>query len=218
MSKPIPSTNFGWQWRQTQQRLGEWLELQLNQPTSPKPDNSAGAWSLQWLAPYITAVLLLVLLGLLVWLIVRGVIGWQQRRLKQSFEGAPLVADAPIVSQAEWLNRAKTYHSQGDFTQAGRSLYFALLQNLADRQVIPAQGSRTDQEYAAITREFGQPAAFATLLQTHEQIQFGGNALSAQDYERCQQAYGATDRAIAAAAAPATAKPAAKSSNRSGAA
>jgi Domain of unknown function (DUF4129) len=197
----IPKTNFWWQWRQTQQRLSEWIELQLNQPSKPGTRPSGG-WSLQWLAPYITTILGVLLVGLLVLIIWRGVQGWLTRRAQRQFTGDPLAIapDEPIVSQQEWLTRSQAFQRQGNFTQAARSLYFALLQNLSDRQLIPEKRSRTDQEYVAITQELGQPSAFATLLQTHEQIQFAGNELSAQDYERCQQAYGAADRAIAAAA------------------
>ncbi len=196
----LPKTNFWWQWRQTQQRLSEWLELQLNQPSQPGARPS-GDWSLQWLAPYFTPVLGLLLVGLLGFIIFRGVQGWLTQRQRRQFAGDPLaiVADAPIVSQQEWLTRSQAFQRQGDFTQAARSLYFALLQNLHDRQLIPEKRSRTDQEYAAITQHLGQPSAFATLFQTHEQIQFGGNELSAQDYERCQQAYGEANRVIAAA-------------------
>jgi Domain of unknown function (DUF4129) len=201
MSK-IPKTNFWWQWRQTQQRLGEWIELQLNPPRTPALSKNSGGWSLQWLAPYITTILGVLLVGLLVFIIVRGVQGWLKQREGREFAGDPLAIaeDEPIVSQQEWLTRSQAFQRQGNFTQAARSLYFALLQNLSDRQLIPEKRSRTDQEYVAITQELGQPNAFATLLQTHEQIQFAGNELSAQDYERCQQAYGAADRAIAAAA------------------
>jgi hypothetical protein len=196
-----PHTDLGWQWRQTQQRLSEWLERQLNQPTKPGTPPPSGGWSLQWLAPYITWVLGIALVGLLLFIIVRGVAGWWQRRADREFTGQPLgVDDTPVVSSQEWLNRSRVFQRQGDFTQATRSLYFAMLQNLHDRQLIPEKRSRTDQEYAAMTQDLAAAGAIATLLQTHEQIEFGGNQLSAQDYERCQQAYGAAETAIAAAA------------------
>jgi Domain of unknown function (DUF4129) len=202
-----PNTDIGWQWRQTQQRLSEWLEQQLNQPIKPGAPPPRNSWSLQWLAPYITWVLGILLVGLLLFIIVRGVMGWQRRRVDRAFTGQPLVVDdAPVVSSQEWLSRSRTLQGQGDFTQAARSLYFAMLQNLHDRQLIPEKRSRTDQEYVAITQNMAQANAFATLIQTHEQIEFGGNRLSAQDYERCQQAYGAADRVIAAAKPPGVAK------------
>jgi Domain of unknown function (DUF4129) len=196
-----PHTDIGWQWRQTQQRLSEWLELQLNQPIKPGAPPPRSGWSLQWLAPYITWVLGIALLSLLAFIIVRGVVGWWQRRADRAFTGQPLVVDdGPVVSSQEWLTRSRDLQRQGDFTQAARSLYFAMLQNLHDRQLVPEKRSRTDQEYVAITQNMAQAGAFATLLQTHEQIEFGGNQLSAQDYERCQQAYGAAEKAITAAA------------------
>ncbi len=195
-----PNTDLGWQWRQTQQRLSEWLELQMNVPNLPRSQRGSG-WSLQWLAPYITWVLGMALVGLLLFIIVRGVMGWWQRRADRQFVGqAVMVVDEPIVSSQEWLKRSRTLQGQGDFTQAARSLYFAMLQNLHDRQLIPEKRSRTDQEYAAISQDIAPEGAIATVLQTHEQIEFGGNQLSAQDYERCQLAYGVADRAITAAA------------------
>jgi Domain of unknown function (DUF4129) len=196
-----PNTDLGWQWRQTQQRLSEWLERQMNLPNPPRSQQRGGGWSLQWLAPYITWVLGIALVGLLLFIIVRGLLGWWQRRADRQFVGQALVvADEPVVSSQEWRARARTLQGQGDFTQAARSLYFAMLQNLHDRQLIPEKRSRTDQEYAAITQDIAPEGAIATLLQTHEQIEFGGNQLSAQDYERCQQAYGAAERAMTAAA------------------
>jgi Domain of unknown function (DUF4129) len=197
-----PHTDLGWQWRQTQQRLSEWLERQLNQPIKPgAPPPRGSNWSVQWLAPYITWVLGIALVVLLLFIIVRGVRGWWQRRAAREFTGQLLVVDdAPVVSSQEWLTRSRTFQGQGDFTQAARSLYFAMLQNLHDRQLIPEKRSRTDQEYVAITQDMAAAGAIATVLQTHEQIEFGGNQLSAQDYERCQQAYGAAEKAITAAA------------------
>jgi hypothetical protein len=47
-----------------------------------------------------------------------------------------------------------------------------------------------------MTQDLSPSGAIATVLQTHEQIEFGGSQLSAQDYDRCQQAYGAAERAM----------------------
>jgi hypothetical protein len=96
----------------------------------------------------------------------------------------------------EWLKRAQQYRRQGNFTQAARSLYFAVIQNLHDRQIIPEQRSRTDQEYVVMTRQLSEPDAFATLIQAHERIQFAGDELSAADYERCQRAYGVANQVM----------------------
>jgi hypothetical protein len=193
----IPTSDLPWQWRQAQQRLGEWIELQLNQPRQPgaKPGSP---WSLQWLAPYITWGLGIALVGLLGFILVRGLQRWQVQRQQRQWRGAAIVvADEPVISQQEWLTRSQTYQRQGNFSEAARALYFALLGNLADRQIIPDKRSRTDREYAAITQDLPQAEAFATVLQTHEQIQFAGNALTAQDYDRCQQAYRQASGAIA---------------------
>jgi Domain of unknown function (DUF4129) len=199
MPSSIPTSDLPWQWRQTQQRLGEWLELQLNQPSKPGAKPSA-PWSLQWLAPYITWGLGIALVGLLGFILVRGLRSWQIQRQQRQWRGDPtVVADEPIVSQQEWLTRSQTYQRQGNFTEAARALYFALLGSLADRQIIPEKRSRTDREYVALTQDLPQPEAFATVLQTHEQIQFAGNALSAQDYDHCQQAYRQASGALATA-------------------
>jgi Domain of unknown function (DUF4129) len=203
----IPTSDLPWQWRQTQQRLGEWLELQLNQPGKPGAKPNA-PWSLQWLAPYITWGLGIALVGLLGFILVRGLRSWQIQRQQRQWRGDPTVTvDAPIVSQQEWLTRSQTYQRQGNFTEAARALYFALLGSLADRQIIPDKRSRTDREYVALTQDLPQPEAFATVLQTHEQIQFAGNALSAQEYDRCQQAYRQASGALATAKPASEAQP-----------
>lgn len=205
-------TDFWWQWRQLQQRLSEWLELQLQQSDQPKPRNSNPEF-LQWLAPYLTWGLGLILGGLLLFIIVRGFCSWQtQRSQRQLLNQLKEAVRESSVDRHEWLKRAQRYQRQGDFTQAARSLYFAMLQNLHDRQIIPDQRSRTDQEYAAMTRQLAEPTAFATLLQTHERIKFAGDQLSAPDYQRCQQAYSVTDQAIADTAVTSPARPRHRSS------
>ncbi|MBE9031782.1 DUF4129 domain-containing protein [filamentous cyanobacterium LEGE 11480] len=201
MSK-FQESNLGWQFRQTQQRFAEWLEWVLNQPRQGTPRNPNDPWALRWLAPYLTWIFGILLLGLLGFILVRALSNWRVRRLEgklaQNINAPP---SELAVSLNEWLQRAQQFQQQGNFTQAGRSLYFAMLQNLHDREIIPEKRSRTDQEYdellQQLSQEFVQAEAFSQLLQTHERIEFAGGQLSAQDYDRCQQAYGETVQAIA---------------------
>lgn len=192
------SNNLGWQWRQLTQRLGEWLEWQLRQG---QPRNAQTEPALMWLAPYLTWFLGILLLGLLSWLLVKSVQRWRTQRLAQRLaQTNETQVMAPSIGSNEWQRRAQKLQRQGNLTAAARALYFALLENLHDRQIIAEKLSRTDREYMDMTQQLADAAAFATILQTHEQIEFAGNEVSALTFEQCQQAYSATQRAIAQAA------------------
>lgn len=202
----LPTSSPGWQWQQTQQRFSEWFEQLLSRPAKPT-QRPRGNWSWAWLeaiAPYITITLCVILALFILYILVRSISAWrlQRQRRRAMAEAIPLELETP-VSQSEWLTRAQQYQRQGNFTEAARALYFALLQILHDRGLIPEKRSRTDREYAAITQDLPQPNAFATLLQTHEQLEFAGSQVSAEGFAQCQQAYNAAAGAIAKAQAPA---------------
>jgi hypothetical protein len=183
--------DFYWQWRQTQQRFSEWLE-QLT-PQSPQPQRPRLGWNLEWLPELVTwwvAALLLVLLGILLfraWQ--RGWLWWLGRELQPKPEPLPEVPIYRTRSLNEWQREAQKLQQQGDFTEAARALYFAMLNYLDDRKLVPQQLSRTDGEYRQLVKPLAGAQAFQTLLQTHEQIEFAGLQVSSAQYQQCQQAY-----------------------------
>jgi hypothetical protein len=84
---------------------------------------------------------------------------------------------------------------QGNYREACRSLYMALLQKLDEAQVIPQQASRTDGEYLQqietlyVRSRLSDVAPYRTLILTHEQLCFGNTEISDAEFRDCQQAY-----------------------------
>jgi hypothetical protein len=64
----------------------------------------------------------------------------------------------------------------------------ALLQHLDDTQQVPQKTSRTDGEYRQLLREQPNPQPYQVLLDAHERLCFSSTEISAELYERCQQA------------------------------
>jgi hypothetical protein len=184
--------DFYWQWRQTQQRFTEWLEqLQFQPPkrsTEPRP-----TWNLEWVAEWVTWCVIALLAVLLVLLLFQawkqGRLWWLGRELQPKSEVLPEMPIYRTRSMNEWQREAQKFQQQGNFTEAARSLYFAMLNHLDDRKLVPQQVSRTDGEYRQLITPLPHATAFQILLQTHEQIEFAGLHVSSEQYQRCQQAY-----------------------------
>jgi hypothetical protein len=194
-------SDWGWQWEQTQQRFWEWLERQLNRPSKPQPQNKPGL-NLEWLAEYITWLLigLLIMFGLvLLWQLYQaGQRWWARRQLREE----RTIVETPVYrtrSVAEWQQLAQQAQQRGDRNEAVRSLYFAMLNSLHERQIIPSQLSRTDGEYQQLVKPLPQSQSFQLLLSTHEQIEFAGVEVSETDYKACQNAYHQTTQITASA-------------------
>jgi uncharacterized membrane protein YgcG len=186
--------NLNWQIQQFGRELSEWIELQTakfsppsnNSNPSPMPQFElaswvvelifwvvvvlAGAWVLwqlyRWLSPYID--------------ILKAQAGWR---------GADRPVSPNASTVADWLRRVKEQQQQGNYPEACRALYMAMLQRLNDTNQIAHQSSRTDGEYLQLVQQLPRSQSYQTLLQTHEQLCFGEETVSADTFEHCQQAY-----------------------------
>ncbi len=184
-------SNFGWQLQQTNQRIQEWLELQLsrwhfpnlwprNIPSPTLPESLLQG--LFWLMVVLFAVWLLVRLSPLLrdaWP------NWMRRLQPQALTSQRLAA----AKQIDWLLRAQSMQQQGNYREACRALYMAALQRLNDSQLAPYQDSRTDGEYLRLVRDLPRSQPYEILIRTHEQLCFGDRPVSAEVFYRCQQAY-----------------------------
>lgn len=198
MSPPaFEKTNFGWQMQQQLQQLGEWVELQFSQIHPPKlPNVSLPPW-LKYLSlpPWFFKAVFWLMVGLLLYWIV-----WQVWRVwghhlssfPSLWQNSAASSATPGVSEltvSAWLRRSQEFYRQGNYGEASRCLYMAMLQKLHDTGIAPHQPSRTDGEYRQLTQELPQKASYQTLLTTHEQLYFGGAQMSPEDFAVCQQAY-----------------------------
>jgi hypothetical protein len=183
-------TNPQWQIQQIGQQIGEWIEFQIAN-LSPKNELGLPEWSISqdfWQALFYLSIILLVLI--LSWQLVR-VFSPYLKKLEQqvkstSAESATL---APPPSLTNWLRRATDQQRQGNYREACRALYMAMLQRLHDTQQVPHQPSRTDGEYRQVVQSLPKAQACQMLLNTHEQVWFGESASSAEIFDRCQKAY-----------------------------
>lgn len=188
-------TNVGWQVHQLGQRLGEWAELKLKTlfPTNGSLFNWLPNWSI---APWIPQLIFWLVLGLLlIWL------GWQivplldpNRTWRRRSPLSPNQSLSPKeLETATWLRKAHDFQRQGNYGEACRALYMAMLQRLHETQFVAHQSSRTDGEYLQLVQDLPQPHLYETLISTHEQLCFGNVPISAETWQRCQRAYGEMD-------------------------
>lgn len=208
-------TSLGWQMQQFQQRIGEWLELnqqrfikwleKLFQPQPNQRESSPPSWLINlfnslppWLPDLLNllfrAALWLVLTGLLSWLAVKllrqlSPYFYSLRSRRRSLTGQPLSNSATGLTASGWLQRSRDFYRQGNYREACRTLYLAMLQKLHDAGIAPHQSSRTDGEYLQLVQQMPQYQSYKKILNTHEQLCFNNADISAELFEQCQQAY-----------------------------
>jgi Domain of unknown function (DUF4129) len=189
-------TNWGWQLYLLQKRAGEWVEYQLSRLQANQPDSSP-KWS-------IDGTLLEKVLKFTFWVLVALFVVWVVWQLWREF--SPYInswlnktnnidisrsknTEAP-VSLAIWLERSQQLYRQGNYREACRCLYLALLLRLHETKILPQQSSRTDGEYLQLLRSNVTPMQpYETLITTHEQLCFSDGQILAENYQQCQQAY-----------------------------
>lgn len=179
-------TNWIWQTEKLFQQLSEWYELKV----SLDPANN-GNISLPLELGKPLLIFFLMILGLLsIYLGSRlrkpSSLFWSRRLARQTLKVSP----HPLtLSAGQWLKRSQDFASQGNYSEACRSLYMATLQQLHERQLIPHQLSRTDRDYITLTSQLPQAEAYRTIFTIHEQLCFAGHSIEAKTFQHCQQAY-----------------------------
>ncbi len=191
-AKSFDKTSFGWQIQQLQQRVGEWIEVRFS-PALSKAVNSLGfpEWVLDILIGigWVIFAFVAVWLGLQIYRQLRPYIESLMFPIRDR-QKSTLTEDKSLsYTVTEWLQQAQKLRSQGNYSEACRALYMALLQRLSDVELIPAQASRTDREYLKLIAKIPSCQPCKLLIATHEQIRFGDAAISSETFERCQKAY-----------------------------
>jgi Domain of unknown function (DUF4129) len=194
MSK-FEKDNWSWQSGQLQQRFSEWLEAKLkfgnnNQSLAP------------WLISSISYFLWFLLIAGILWVAYRIIQSYWPQLARQRFITTPAPVTVKTYTLAELLAQAQRWQQEGNYSEACRCLYLAMLQRFNDAKVIPHLMSRTDREYANLLRNSPLTNSGTVLLQTHEQMQFADRPVSAESLEQCQQAYQQIDRQLLNQARP----------------
>jgi hypothetical protein len=199
MAAEFQKDSIDWQLQQFFRRLGEWIELRFPQFQPPDvPD--APRW--QFPSWWLEAAFWVIVSAAALWL------GYQAYRWISLYLGpnhpqyAKFLERRQAASEKErsiagWIREAQEFQRQGNYQEACRALYMAMLQRLNDTKLIPNDFSRTDREYARLVQLLPQADAYRVLLQTHEQLRFGNAAASVDLFNQCQQAYGEIERATA---------------------
>lgn len=194
-------TNFGWQIKQWQQQISEWLEARL----FPAINDAIGRpnWSIpNWFWQLLTWIFWLALGLLAAWLL------WQLwqfllpylsnigSNVNRTSDRSNQIEPSRTYTAAEWIKRSQRFQQQGNYTEACRALYMAMLQTLNDSQIVPHQISRTDGEYLRLLQNSPQAQLYQLLIATHERLCFNGEPISSQVFADCQQAYQALNQQI----------------------
>ncbi len=186
---------LGWQLQQLGQRIGEWIEARFPQsPTLSQAPN----WALpSWFLEVAFWAIVLSLTLWLSWQLVRLLAPYLTRSREQDARRQIRNAASGDQEQtvADWVRQMQEFQRQGNYRDACRALYMAMLQRLNDTKLVPHQFSRTDGEYWQVVQQLPQSQAYQTLIQTHEQLCFGDRAVSADLFQRCQRAYQEIERA-----------------------
>lgn len=192
-AQTFEKSSFGWQLQQLQQRFGEWLELVTRGKESNVPNLSLPPWLLDLLWQAVRVVFWLLLGLLLIWGCLQL---WRQwghylysfPSLRNSSAKQTATPDSKLTVST-WLARSRECYLQGNYSEAVRCLYMAMLQRLNDTNLIPLEPSRTDGEYRQLTLNLSKQESYQVLLTTHEEMCFGNASVSPEVFERCQRAY-----------------------------
>jgi hypothetical protein len=187
MSISAEKTSWRWQLEQLQQQFGEWIEVKLR---SDDRDLQLDIFP-AWLGGLLVRLTWLVLAGLLIWFGYRILYPYLRGWLDQNSRSKSLLDISPVKTYTvvELLHKSQQFHRAGDYTQASRWLYLAMLQRLNDANIIPHQFSRTDREYTQLLRAVPIIDVGEILVSIHEQLHFGNKQIAIEDFDRCQQAY-----------------------------
>jgi hypothetical protein len=187
-------SSWGWQISQMQQRVLQWWEWQVSRFNSNLPEASLPDWltsPLLWRVVQIVfwaiAILLIVWTGWQIWQRLRPYIHSLGTQIDRATKAT--TTSGRELSVADWLQRSQKFQSAGNYQEACRCLYFAMLQRLNDREIVPLEFSRTDGEYLRLIQQLPQPQPYRILLDTHQRLFFGKGEASRAVFEQCQQAY-----------------------------
>ncbi len=191
----LASTSFkrdswGWQWHKLSQRIGEWLEFQ---PSNGETEVPEGIWSLDWsrIGQILGWVAIALVAALLLWQLLKRLPGWFQKSRQFSKDSSASTANHPELSLSlqQWRSRSRQFQQQGNYRQACRCLYMAMLRQLHERGIVPDSLAITDGEYRVAISDLSNPQPYTVLLQIHEQHHFANRDATVEDWQACQQAY-----------------------------
>lgn len=187
-TESFENDSIGWRIQLLGQNISEWWELQtskLELPEFPQLEISG----LDQVARVIGWMIALLVAVWFFWRLTDGLLPYLYRVLGPTPVRDQETTLTPRLSVEKWLKRSRDFQGRGNYGEACRCLYLAMLQGLHDRGMIPHQPSLTNREYQALLQQQTRNNAYQTLLQTHEQFYFGNQEITSRQWGECQQAY-----------------------------
>lgn len=186
-------TNSGWEFSLFQQKIGEWLEYQWYRLQGNLPELPENWGMSSWLSNILIIMFWIVLTTFLCWIGLRlwrkfspDIYNW----LKAGNYGFADTTSSSIISIDELLTKTQQFAQQGNYKEACRCLYLAMLQQLDQQAIIRNQFSRTDAEYLQLLKSnISTMQPYETLIMTHERLCFSNYEILLENYQQCQQAY-----------------------------
>ena len=183
-------TNPAWDLRLWQQRSSEWFERILAswQP-SDSPDSPTNPVQPLTIPAQLWAAIFWLLVLALVTTIVWNLYPIVQRILTKVQPQGPLAPSPKPIdrTQKQWLQQAREAQSQGDYTQACRALYFAMITKLQDQTVLSKDPSLTNGEYRHLLKT--RSPAYRTLINAHDESLYTDRPITQDRYAECDRAY-----------------------------
>jgi hypothetical protein len=196
-AEQFQKSDINWQIQQWTRQAIEWLELRFAGLQPPKVPDAPG-WSFPswWWEAGFWLIISLVILWLVfqIYLGLRPLLDPDRSQLSKFLDRGSTQTEKER-SVAAWVKSAQEFQRQGNYREASRSLYMAMLQRLNETKLIPTDKSRTDREYARLVQLLPQSESYQTLLETHELLCFSNAPISAEMFDRVQRAYGNIERA-----------------------
>lgn len=196
-TETFEQSNIGWKLQQLQQKVSEGIEFTLNQFLNRFPKGSIDPYSpnldLSGWGLFLRDFLVLCFIALTIWAIWRITKRINLNRYFKRQSSSNLTTISAIETNLavdKWLARSQQFQQQGDYYNACRCLYLAMLQHLDDQRLIVHQSSRTDQEYRELVfQNVPNPYPYYTLFTIHQQLCFAQQTVSFETVQEAQTAY-----------------------------
>ncbi|MBD1842913.1 DUF4129 domain-containing protein [Cyanobacteria bacterium FACHB-63] len=190
-------SDFNWQIQQFFRRVGEWIELRFPRVQAPNLPDAPNWWFPSWWLEagfWVLVSLAVAWLGFQIYLWIRAYLNRNQAEIAKFFDRTTSHPEKERTI-AGWVKSAQEFQQQGNYREASRALYMAMLQRLNETKLIVIDKSRTDQEYSRLVQLLPQAESYQMLLETHELLCFSDTPISAEMFDRVQYAYGNIERA-----------------------
>ncbi len=184
-STNFENDNWSWQLQQLGQQFQEWWEFYSRDlGRRVEPWLPSEWWKYLNVPDWLYNLLLWVTFTwLVVWLALRF-LRWRSPYLLRGLVSQP--QSARPASGKSLIRASQQYAAQGNYTEACRYLYLAMLELLHEKGQIPQQRSLTDGEYRTLLASLPGSDRYYYLIDVHEQLCFAEQTMSVDVFEQCR--------------------------------